>query len=84
MKLRLLAVLGFLCLMTTSCSEDSICDCIDAGEKFNQFTQKQLDNPGANIDTKEFKRLKDDKVKKCAEFQKMGGPEMLERKASCK
>lgn len=83
MKFQLLAVLGFFSLMITSCGEDSICDCIDAGEKFNQYTHKQLEDSGKNFDAKEFKRLKEDKTKKCAEFQKMGGPEMLERKASC-
>lgn len=84
MKLRFIAVLGFFCLMFTSCSEDSICDCIRASDeltnKYEELRTKKLSVEGQ----KEVKELIKTKKAKCKEFVKMSGPEMLERKASCK
>jgi hypothetical protein len=84
MKLRLLVILAFFALFITSCSEDSICDCIRASDelnnKYDQLRTKELSVKGQ----KEVKELIRTKKAKCKEFEQMSGPEMMERKASCK
>lgn len=84
MKLQFLAFFGFFTLLMTSCSEDSICDCIRASDelnaKYDQLRTKELSAKGQ----KEVKELIQTKKAKCKEFEQMSGPEMMERKASCK
>jgi hypothetical protein len=84
MKLQMIAVFGSFCLLMTSCSEDSICECIRASDeltnKYEELRTKKLSVEGQ----KEVKELIKTKKAKCKEFEQMSGPEMLERKASCK
>jgi hypothetical protein len=85
---KVLLFSAFLSLLAgitlTGCSEkDTICDCITASEKFEKEANKALASGPVKVDAKKFKKLQADKMKKCAEFQKMSGPEMLERKATC-
>lgn len=84
MKLPFLAFFGLFTLLTTSCGEDSICDCIRASDelnhKYEQLRTKELSTKGQ----KEVKELIQTKKAKCKEFEQMSGPEMMERKASCK
>jgi len=84
MKLQIFAFLALFSLLMTSCSEDSICDCIRASdeltEKYDQLRTEKLTVKGQ----KEVKELIQTKKAKCKEFELMSGPEMMERKASCK
>lgn len=84
MKLQFLAFLTFSSLLMTSCSEDSICNCIRASDeltnKYDELRTKKLSVKGQ----KEVKELIQTKKAKCKEFELMSGPEMMERKASCK
>lgn len=84
MTLRFLALLTFFSLLMTSCSEDSICDCIRASDeltnKYDELRTKKLSVKGQ----KEVKALLQTKKTKCKEFEQMSGPEMMERKANCK
>lgn len=84
MKLRFLAFLTISALYLTSCSEDSICDCIRSSDeltaKYDELRTQKLTEKGQ----KEVKELIEKKKAKCKEFEQMSGPEMMERKASCK
>jgi hypothetical protein len=84
MKLRFLAFLSISVLLMTSCGEDSICDCIRASDeltnKYEELRTKKLSVKGQ----KEVKELIQAKKAKCKEFELMSGPEMMERKSSCK
>ncbi len=84
MKLRFLAFPVFFGLILTSCGEDSICDCIRASDaltnKYEELRTKKFSAQGQ----KEVKELIKTKKAKCKEFEQMSGPEMMERKASCK
>lgn len=84
MKLRFLALPAIAALSLASCSEDSICDCIRTSDeltaKYDELRTKKLSEEGQ----KEVKKLIEKKKAKCQEFERMGGPEMLERKATCK
>lgn len=84
MKLQIFAVLTLFSLVISSCSEDSICDCIRASDeltsKYDELRTKKLTEKGQ----KEVKELIQTKKAKCKEFELMSGPEMMERKADCK
>lgn len=84
MKFRMLPILALFTLVLTSCSEDTICDCIRASDelanKYEELRTKELTQEGQ----KEVKKLIETKKAKCKEFVRMSGPEMMERKASCK
>ena len=84
MKLPIFAILTLSSLILSSCSEDSICDCIRASDeltnKYDELRTKKLTTKGQ----KEVKELIKTKKAKCKEFELMSGPEMMERKASCK
>lgn len=68
----------------TSCGgKDTICDCIEAGEKLNKESHKLLTKTPTEADAKKMKELKKVKEQKCKDFQTMSGEEMLERKATC-
>lgn len=84
MKLPIFTIIALSALILSSCSEDSICDCIRASDeltnKYDQLRTKELTAKGQ----KEVKELIKTKKAKCKEFELMSGPEMMERKASCK
>jgi len=84
MKLPIFAIIALSSLILSSCSEDSICDCIRASDeltnKYDQLRTEELTAEGQ----KEVKQLLKTKKAKCKEFELMSGPEMMERKASCK
>lgn len=68
----------------SSCGRDKICDCIDAGDALNKETSKVLNKGEASKDDQQkIDQLRKIKKNKCAEFENMAGPEMLERKQSC-
>ena len=80
----------FLCasltlLGLTACKgKDRICTCIDATTKLNTKVTHVLRKTPTAADEKELKALRGKKKKWCSEFEHMAGPEMLERKQSCK
>lgn len=84
MKKRFLYI-GILAAITlSSCSEpDKICDCIAAGDELNKKSAEILSKVPTQKDEKEIIALRKEKAKKCKDFEKMGGPEMLERKKTC-
>lgn len=84
MKKILLA--GMVALVLAACGEDkqdTICACIEAGEKLNVKANKILQNGSTEKDEQELQQLKADKNKKCKEFERMGGDEMRQRMQSC-
>jgi hypothetical protein len=77
-------LLVFSVLLLASCSEkDTICACIEAGDKLNLKANAILENGSTSADEKELQALKADKKKKCAEFETMGGEEMKKRMEDC-
>ena len=71
-------------LLFASCGEeDTICACIEAGDKLNQKANAILEKGSTSADEKELQALKAEKKKKCAEFETMGGDQMKERMKDC-
>lgn len=77
-------LIGIIAFVLTSCSRDKICDCIEVGDTLNKKSAEVLSkiNPSKE-DAKVLKELREKKKATCKEFETMGGPEMMERKASC-
>lgn len=76
----LIVSMGFL----ASCGgKDSICDCIEAGDKLNRKANALLESGSSDDAGKELLRLKEEKKKKCAEFETMDGNEMKRRMQDC-
>ena len=70
--------------MISACSEpDAICDCIAASDAVNKKSSEVLAKEPTAEDESALKKLRAEKKKKCAAFEDMSGPEMLERKATC-
>ena len=74
---------GIMLLFSCNSRDPKMCDCLDAGDKLNKFSSKLLTKEASQKDVVEMKKLKAEKVKKCADFQMMSGEEMLKKKASC-
>lgn len=67
-----------------SCGEDPICDCIRSSDKLLLKYESLKGKTPTKKDQQEVKKLISEKKSKCKEFEKMSGPEMIERKTSCK
>lgn len=81
--MKYIPFLAILFLFACSSRDQKMCDCLDSGEKLNRFSAKMLRKVPSEADQKKMKRLRDEKAKKCADFQMMSGEEMLKRKATC-
>lgn len=67
-----------------SCGEpDTICGCIEAGKQLDKKANHILRHGSTEKTEKELQALKAEKKKKCKEFEKMDGPQMLERMKDC-
>ena len=82
-RIQLLFISG-LTILFSACSEpDAICDCIAASDAVNKKSAEILKKEPTVADESALKKLRVEKKKKCAAFEDMSGPEMLERKATC-
>lgn len=70
-------------LLSCGQSDPKMCSCLEAGEKLNNYSSKMFTKEITEKDVKEMQKLKEDKAKKCVDYQTMSGEEMLKRKADC-
>ncbi len=70
-------------LFSCSSRDPKMCDCLESGDKLNKFSAELFEKEPTAADQEKMKRLRDEKAKKCADFQNMSGEEMLKRKATC-
>lgn len=85
MKISSSLIVSFALLLFYSCgqSDPKMCSCLEAGEKLNNYSSKMFTKEITEKDVKEMQKLKEDKAKKCVDYQTMSGEEMLKRKADC-
>lgn len=78
-------LIASLVLFTLSCSsrDDKMCSCLEAGEKLNKQSEKILNKGVTAEDAQKMIDLREEKKKKCADFQTMSGEEMLKKKETC-
>jgi len=73
-------------IVFTSCNskDEQFCKCLDAGEKLNAFSETLFEEEITEQKADKLKKLKASKKEECADYQLMGGEEMLKKKAECK
>ncbi|MGV3629632.1 MAG: hypothetical protein ACO1O6_00405 [Bacteroidota bacterium] len=81
--MKYIPFLAIMLLASCSSRDPKMCDCLDAGDKLNDFSAKMLQKEPTSADHKKMIRLREQKKLKCADFQTMSGDEMLKRKATC-
>jgi maleate cis-trans isomerase len=77
------AIVVLLIIASCSSKDPKMCECLEAGEKLNQFSSEIMMKEINANDAKKMQTLKANKAKKCADYQEMSGEEMLKRKAEC-
>lgn len=79
------AILPISVLLLFSCStpSDPFCDCLEAGEKLNNFSEKLMEGSATEDEATELKQLRDAKKSACEEYETMDGATMREKKAAC-
>lgn len=78
--------LFFVLLTLTACGSDpdsSICECLEAGKKLNEFSSEILSRKINRNDEVKLRKMKSVKEEKCMDFQSMDGKKMLELKKEC-
>lgn len=76
----------FTLVILASCGgkDEKFCKCLEVSETFNSMSNDALTQEVTPKSAKEMKALKARKKALCADYEVMGGPEMLELKAACK
>lgn len=83
--MKAILVASLIGIALSGCGRDSICECIEAGDALNKKSGEILSKGTASkADEKVIGELRKTKKEKCLEFETMDGPQMMERKASCK
>ena len=72
-------------ILLSSCNskDQQFCNCLQAGEELNEHSLTLFNESVTPESAKKLKDLKAKQKKACADYQMMGGPEMLERKKEC-
>ena len=85
MKYLILGVTACIFMLSlTACSSNTeICSCLESGKKLEIFSAELLQREATAKDLKKMKKLKADQEKKCVDFQRMDGAQMLELKEAC-
>ena len=79
-------ILGlFVAVIAVSCSkrDDKFCDCMEAGEKLNNFSKELLDRGAKQEDEVKIQELRAAKDSACVDYYTMGGDAMREKKKEC-
>ncbi len=71
---------------STSCGgkDEKFCKCLEVSETLNTMSNDALTKEVSDKSAKEMKAIKAKKKELCADYEYMGGPEMLELKEACK
>jgi len=76
---------GFALVFLASCSgkDEKFCKCLEVSETFNSLSNDAFTQEVTPKSAKEMKAMKAKKKKLCADYEFMGGAEMLELKEAC-
>ncbi len=76
--------LGFVALLSACSSEENqFCACMEAGKKLDAETARIFDEEITSEQADKIKKLKTEQEEACANFQTMGGRDMLKLKEAC-
>jgi hypothetical protein len=76
----------FALVVLASCGgkDEKFCKCLEVSETLNSMANSALNKEVTEKSAKDLKALKARKKALCADYEVMGGPEMLKLKAACK
>lgn len=77
-------ILSFIVLSLASCSSNSVCDCVEAGNALNDFSNAQfMKETRSQEDVDKMDALLKSRDEVCAEFQSMDAKELQEASMDC-
>jgi hypothetical protein len=76
--------LALVALASCGTKDEKFCKCLEVSETFNSMSNDALTKEVTPKSAKEMKAMKAKKKKLCAEYEVMGGAEMLKLKEACK
>jgi hypothetical protein len=73
-------------VVLSSCGgkDEQFCKCLEVSERLNTLSNDALTQEVTPKSAKKMKAMKAKKKELCADYEVMGGPEMLKLKAACK
>jgi hypothetical protein len=83
--LKSLFILSVLLVVLSSCGgkDEKFCQCLEVSETLNTLSNDALTQEVTPKSAKQMKQMKAKKKELCADYEMMGGPEMLKLKAAC-
>lgn len=72
-----------LCLLSCSSQDDPFCDCLNATDNLNDYTEKLMTRQATTEEAEKVKELRTKKDEACKAFETMDGPTMLKKKEAC-
>jgi len=83
--LKSLCIGGFSLVLLSSCGgrDEKFCKCLEVSENLNTLSNDALTQEVTPKSAKQMKQMKAKKKELCADYEVMGGPEMLKLKAAC-
>jgi hypothetical protein len=75
----------FALLFFTACSskDEQFCQCLNAGQELNRYTQQFFDRMPSSYEEERVKELKGIKSNACKDYQLMSGKIMRQKKVEC-
>lgn len=82
--MKKISILVFSSALFVSCSsQDPFCDCLDATDSMNKYTEKLMSRQATEEEAEKVKELRTLKNEACKAFETMDGPTMLQKKEAC-
>jgi hypothetical protein len=80
---KVVLLLGLVTFLACTPKDKKFCECIQISKEFNELTQKGIAGELSKEELNKARQLQEKKAKTCAEYEVMGGEEMLKKKAAC-
>lgn len=80
---KIILITGLLVLTACKPKDEKFCQCMQVSKQLNEATQDGISNGADKAKADNIKALREEKNQVCADYEMMGGPELLEKKAAC-
>jgi len=84
LKSLFVGVISLVVLSSCGGKDEQFCKCLEVSETLNTLSNDALTQEVTPKSAKKMKAMKAKKKELCADYEVMGGPEMLKLKAACK
>jgi len=80
---KIILIAGLVVLTACKPKDEKFCQCMQVSKQLNEATQDGISNGADKEMVDKIKSLREEKSRICADYEMMGGPELLEKKAAC-